>query len=41
MFEVWDFDDRYLIPEMNTSKKAMDCFSIVNLMLGYLLSKKF
>ena len=29
---------------MNTSRKAMEwliCFSIVNLMLGYLLPKKF
>ena len=32
--------DRLLIPEMNTSRKAMEwliCFSIVNLMLGCLL----
>ena len=32
-----------LIPEMNTSRKAMEwfiCFSIVNLMLGCLLFKK-
>ena len=33
-----------LIPEMNTSRKAMkwlDCFSVINLMLECLLFKKF
>ena len=33
-----------MIPEMNTSRKAMEwlfCFSIVNLMFGCLLFKKF
>ena len=33
-----------LIPEMNTLRKAMEwliCFSIVNLMLGCLLFRKF
>ena len=33
-----------LIPEMNTSRKAMkwlDCFSVINLMLEILLFKKF
>ena len=33
-----------MIPEMNTSRKAMEwliCFSIANLMLGLLLFRKF
>ena len=41
---VWSVRFWLLIPEMNTSRKAMEwliCFSIVNLMLGCLLFKKF
>ena len=40
---VWSVRFWLLLPEMNTSRKAMEwtiCFSIVNLMLGCLLFKK-
>ena len=41
---VWSVRFWLLIPEMNTSRKAIEwliCFSIVNLMLGCLLFQKF
>ena len=41
---VWSVRFWLLIPEMNTSRKAIEwliCFSIVNWMLGCLLFKKF
>ena len=41
---VWSVRFWLLIPGMNTSRKTMEwlfCFSIVNLMLGFLLFKKF
>ena len=44
LWYVWSVRFWLLIPEMNTSRKAMEwliCFSIVNLMLGWLLFKKF
>ena len=44
LWYVWSVRFWLLIPEMNTSRKAMEwliCFSIVNLMLGCLLFKKF
>ena len=40
---IWSVRFWSLIPGINTSRKAMEwliCFSIVNLMLGYLLFKK-
>ena len=43
LWYVWSVRFWLLIPEMNTSRKAMEwliCFSIVNLMLGCLLFKK-
>ena len=43
LWYVWSVRFWLLIPEMNTSKKAMEwliCFSIVNLMLGCPLFKK-
>ena len=44
LWYVWSVRFWLLMPEMNTSRKAMEwliCFSIVNLMLGCLLFKKF
>ena len=44
LWSVWSVRFWLLIPEMNTSRKAMEwltCFSIVNLILRCLLFKKF
>ena len=44
LWYVWSLRFWLLIPEMNTSRKAMEwlfCFSIVNLMLGCLLFNMF
>ena len=44
LWYVWSVRLWLLIPEMNTSRKAMEwllCSSVVNLMLGCLLFKKF
>ena len=44
LWYVWSVRFWLLMPEMNTSRKAMEwliCFSIVNIMLGCLLFKKF
>ena len=40
LWYVWNVRFWLLIPEMNTPRKAMEWFSVVNLMLGYLLLKK-
>ena len=43
MWYVWRVRFWLSIPEMNTLRKAMEwliCFSIINVMLGYLLFKK-
>ena len=44
LWYVWSVRFWLLIPEINTSRKAIEwliCFSTVNLMLGCLLFKKF
>ena len=44
LWYVWSVRFWLLVSEMNTSRKTMEwliCFSIVNLMLGCLLFKKF
>ena len=43
LWYVWNVRFWLLVPEKSTSRKAMEwliCFSIVNLMLGWLLFKK-
>ena len=44
LWYVWNVRFWFLMPEMNTSRKAMEwltCFSVVNLMLGCLFFKTF